>query len=79
MKTRTYEQAHPASAQPLLGKQAHARARGQQVDLVAEGVDTVANIFLNDHFVAQTENSHRCASVQQHVMLLVTACQLQEK
>ncbi len=31
----------------------------EQVDLVAEGVDTVADIYLNDHFVAQTQNAHR--------------------
>ncbi|KAK9834074.1 hypothetical protein WJX81_007934 [Elliptochloris bilobata] len=30
-----------------------------QVDLVAEGVDTVADIFVNGHWAGQTENSHR--------------------
>lgn len=34
-------------------------AAGAQVDLVAEGVDTVADIYLNNQWVARTENSHR--------------------
>ena len=36
-----------------------------QVDLVAEGVDTVADIFVNRHWAARTENSHRQVPARQ--------------